>query len=53
MKEIAEYKKYKIITIPEDQGTNCIFINGTLLHCAQEEWPNSFDVSFFLINFPH
>ena len=44
MKEIAEYKKYKVVTIPDELASNCIYINGTLLHCAQEEWPNSYDV---------
>ena len=45
MKEISEYKKYKIITIPDEMATNSVYINGTLLHCSQEEWPNSYDVS--------
>lgn len=41
MKEIAEYKKYQIISIPEPGGVNCIFFNNTLLHCSREENANS------------
>ncbi len=37
MKDIAEYRKYKIITLPDQHGINCIFLNNALLHCAQEE----------------
>lgn len=48
MKELAEYKNYKIITLPDDLAVNSIYVNGTLLHCAQEEWPNTNDVSFNL-----
>ena len=47
MKEIAEFKDYKIITLPDDLGVNCIYANGTLIHCAQEEWPNTSDVSYY------
>jgi hypothetical protein len=48
IKEMAEYKNYKIITLPEDFAVNCIYANGTLLHCAQEEWEKTSDVSYKL-----
>jgi hypothetical protein len=41
MKEISEYKKYHIITVPDLHGVNCIYLNNTLLHCSHEEYPNS------------
>lgn len=41
MKEISEYKKYQVITIPEHNAVNCLYLNNTLLHCSAEEYPNS------------
>lgn len=48
MKELAEYKKYHVITIPDVNGVNCIYSNSTLIHCSIEELPNSAKVGFFL-----
>ena len=41
MKEISEYKKYQVVTIPEGPAVNCLYLNGTLLHCSHEEYPSS------------
>lgn len=41
MKDISEYKKYHIISIPDASAVNCIFANNTLIHCTKEELPNS------------
>lgn len=41
MKEISEYKKYQVITIPDNNAVNCIYLNNTLLHCSTEEYPAS------------
>lgn len=40
MKEISEYKKYQVITIPEPNAVNCLYMNNTLVHCSSEEYPN-------------
>jgi hypothetical protein len=41
MKDISEYKKYQIVTIPDISGVNCLFLNNALMHCSHEELPNS------------
>lgn len=41
MKEIAEYKKYQVITIPDVLGVNCLYVNNTLIHCSRDELFNS------------
>lgn len=41
MKELSEYKKYQVITVPEYQAVNCLYLNNTLLHCSSAEYPNS------------
>jgi len=53
MKELSEYKKYQVITVPDLKGVNCLYVNGSLLHCAIEEMPNSAKVifNFFLFLF--
>ena len=48
MKELSEYKKYQVITVPDLKGVNCLYVNGSLLHCAIEEMPNSAKVIFEL-----
>ena len=48
MKEISEYKKYQVITVPDVNAVNCIYLNNTLLHCSQEEFPNSAKVAFII-----
>ncbi|KAL9987438.1 hypothetical protein ACROYT_G001747 [Oculina patagonica] len=36
--------KYKKLVVPDDTAANCLFINGTLIHLASYEVPNSFEV---------
>lgn len=45
MKDIAEYRNYKVITLPQEFSSNCLYLNGTLLHCSQTDYPKSFEVS--------
>jgi len=46
MKELAEYRKYQVITIPDPNGVNCVYLNSTLFHCSLDELPNSAKVIF-------
>lgn len=39
--EHAAYKNYKVLTVPDDAASNCVFANGTLLHRPPEEYPIS------------
>ncbi|XP_019642946.1 PREDICTED: N(G),N(G)-dimethylarginine dimethylaminohydrolase 1-like [Branchiostoma belcheri] len=32
---------YEPVWIPDYLGLNCIHVNGTVLHCREDEWPNS------------
>lgn len=41
MKELAEFKKYQIITVPDLNGVNCLYLNNALIHCSYDELPNS------------
>lgn len=36
--------KYKKLGFPDDNGANCLFINGTVLHPPKNEYPDSFKV---------
>lgn len=51
MKELAEYKKYQIISIPDHGAVNCFYANNTLIHCSKEELPNSAKIFANKINF--
>ncbi|XP_068620002.1 N(G),N(G)-dimethylarginine dimethylaminohydrolase 1-like [Battus philenor] len=42
---------YKTLTVPEDRAANCLYINGTLVHRAIEEIPESFKVFCERIDF--
>ncbi|XP_070581908.1 N(G),N(G)-dimethylarginine dimethylaminohydrolase 1-like isoform X2 [Ptychodera flava] len=35
---------YEIITLPDDEAASCLYLNGTLIHCSKEEYPESFKV---------
>lgn len=35
---------YQTLTVSEDEAANCLYINGTLIHRAIEEIPESFKV---------
>jgi hypothetical protein len=48
MKEIAEDKNYKVITLPQEFSSNCLYLNGTLLHCAESDYPKGFEVCLLL-----
>lgn len=39
---------YQTLTVPEDAAANCLYVNGTLIHRAIEEIPESFKVYTFL-----
>ena len=46
-KEIVEkshFGKYKKLEFPEDNGANCLFINGTVLHTDEKEYPGSYKI---------
>lgn len=36
---------YQTLTVPEDKAANVIYLNGTLIHCSEEEIPESTKVS--------
>ena len=42
-KEIQEKSqfKYQLVSFPDNNAANCLFINGTLLHATKEEYPLS------------
>ena len=52
MKELAEYKKYHVITIPDLAAINCLYANNTLLHCSPEELLNSARIFATKIDYP-
>jgi hypothetical protein len=51
MKELSEYKRYQIITIPDANGVNCLYLNNALIHCSHEELPTSAKVFAFKIDY--
>jgi hypothetical protein len=51
MKDISEYKKYQVITIPEVNAVNCLYLNNTLIHASSDEYPNSFKIFSSRIDF--
>lgn len=36
--------KYKKLFFPDDNGANCLFINGVVLHPSKQDYPESFKV---------
>ncbi|XP_063723539.1 N(G),N(G)-dimethylarginine dimethylaminohydrolase 1-like isoform X2 [Symsagittifera roscoffensis] len=34
--------KVEFFEVPDDWAANCIYVNGYVLHCSQEEYPESF-----------
>ena len=42
-KEIQEKSqfKYQLVSFPDNNAANCLFVNGTLLHVTKEEYPLS------------
>lgn len=54
-KAIRQIKKvsnfdYMTVTLPDDAAANCVYINKTLLHCSEDEFPESYKV--FAEKFP-
>ena len=41
---LSHYKKYKCVVFPDDNGSNCLFINGTVMHPPEVEYPESYKV---------
>ncbi|XP_077986402.1 N(G),N(G)-dimethylarginine dimethylaminohydrolase 1-like [Glandiceps talaboti] len=35
---------YETLTLPDDEAANCLYVNGTLIHCSKEEYPESYKV---------
>ena len=44
IQSIAHFKGYKSVVFPDDNGANCLFINGTVLHPPEVEYPESYKV---------
>ena len=42
--ELFGANKYQQLLFPDDNGANCLFINGVVLHPAKEEYPRSYRV---------
>lgn len=42
--ERVAHHKYKRLGFPDNNGANCLFINGTILHPPKEEYPRSYKV---------
>lgn len=36
--------KYKKLGFPDDNGANCLFINGTVFHPSKEDYPESYKI---------
>lgn len=36
--------KYKRVAFPDNNGANCLFINGTIFHPPKEEYPDSYKI---------
>ena len=45
-KEITQKARYsyKKLSFPDDNGANCVFVNGTVIHPCEEEYPESYKV---------
>lgn len=36
--------KYQYLEIPDDIGANCLYLNGTLVHVSDKDYPRSHEV---------
>ena len=34
--------EFEFFEVPDDWAANCIYVNGYVLHCAEEEYPESY-----------
>lgn len=41
---LSHYKKYKRVVFPDNNGANCLFVNGTVMHPPEVEYPESYKV---------
>lgn len=41
---LSHFKKYKRVVFPDNNGANCLFINGTVMHPPEVEYPNSYRI---------
>lgn len=51
MKDLATFS-YSTLTVPEEEATNVIYVNGTLVHRAENEAPQSFKTICEKLDFP-
>ena len=42
--ESKAHYKYKRLVFPDNNGANCLFVNGVVLHPPKEEYPESFKI---------
>ena len=35
--------KYRFYDIPDDTGSNCLYLNNTIIHVSQDEFPQACD----------
>lgn len=42
--ESQGHYKYNRMVFPDDNGANCLFVNGVVLHPSREDYPESFKV---------
>lgn len=42
--ETKAHFKYRRLLFPDDNGANCLYINGVVLHPSKEDYPESFKV---------
>ena len=45
-REIQEKSQfdYNLVAFPDNNAANCLFVNGTILHVAKDEYPRSYPV---------
>lgn len=42
--ETNAHFKYDKLVFPDNNGANCLFVNGVVLHPSKEDYPQSFEV---------
>ncbi|XP_033127165.1 N(G),N(G)-dimethylarginine dimethylaminohydrolase 1-like [Anneissia japonica] len=35
---------YETVTLPDDEAANCLYVNRTLIHCTEDEFPESYKI---------
>lgn len=41
---MSYYQKYNCLVFPDNNGANCLFINGTIFHPPEDEYPESYKI---------